>query len=138
MCKYATKHTPWPHSISVLAFTTLWLVHVSIWVIDYRINFYLSIYYKAEKPSVCLSVRLHFTRHADNSVVCASIETRLARNDCYVFWHQQVYFKFLGAIVFRQRSVEDTHVEKKRPLSKKVNGSNPGEVIFLMNAVTFS
>ena len=36
--------------------------------------------YKAEKPSVCLSV-CPSDRHADISAVYASIETRLARNE---------------------------------------------------------
>ena len=102
---------------------------------------FMTIYYllyKAEKPSVCSSIHI-FPRHADNSVECASIEARLARNDCYVFRHQQVCFlKFPGAIIFRQWSFEDTHVEKKRPLSKKASGSSPGAVIFIVNVVTFS
>ena len=42
-----------------------------------------SLLYKAEKPSVCLSVRPHFW-HADISVVSASIETGLARNESCV------------------------------------------------------
>ena len=41
---------------------------------------YSSLLYKAEKPSVCLSVRPS-DRHADISAVYASIETRLARNE---------------------------------------------------------
>ena len=36
----------------------------------------LLLLYKAEKLSVCLSVRLHFW-HADNSAVCALIERNL-------------------------------------------------------------
>ena len=43
-------------------------------------NLLLSLLYKAEKPSVCLSVRPS-DRHADISAVYASIETRLARNE---------------------------------------------------------
>ena len=38
--------------------------------------------YKAEKPSVCLSVLIFW--HADISVVSASIETGLARNESCV------------------------------------------------------
>ena len=41
---------------------------------------YIYLLYKAEKPSVRLSVRLHFW-NAHNSVVSASIETGLARNE---------------------------------------------------------
>ena len=47
--------------------------------------------YKAKKPSVCLSVHLHFW-HADNSTVCALIETGLARNESCVFEEHKVYF----------------------------------------------
>ena len=39
--------------------------------------------YKAEKPSVCLSVRLNFW-NADNSIVSVSIRTGLARNESCV------------------------------------------------------
>ena len=39
-----------------------------------------SLLYKAEKPSVCLSVRPS-DRHADISAVYALIEARLARNE---------------------------------------------------------
>ena len=52
-------------------------------------NLYLL--YKAEKPSVRPSVCLS-DRHADFSVVYASIETRLARNESWIFWDHEVYF----------------------------------------------
>ena len=56
--------------------------------------------YKAEKPSVCLSVRLSVGRLASNSVVSACIDVRLALRDSYVLWHVQVCFKkFLSAVV---------------------------------------
>ena len=88
--------------------------------------FFFFLLYKVEKPSVRLSVHLHFTHHADNSVMCASLKTRLARNNCYVFWHQRVCFlKFPGAIVFRQRSVEGTyvgHYQKSRWICNKIFG----------------
>ena len=48
-----------------------------------------SLLYKAEKPSVCLSVRL---RHADISAVSARIETGLTRNESCVFEDHKVYF----------------------------------------------
>ena len=43
----------------------------------------LNLLYKAEKPSVCLSVCLHFW-HAHNSAVFALIETGLAQNESCV------------------------------------------------------
>ena len=49
-----------------------------------------SLLYKAEKPSVCLSVRPD--RHADISAVSARIETRLAPNESCVFEDHKVYF----------------------------------------------
>ena len=49
-----------------------------------RVDTLASLLYKAEKPSVCLSVHLHFW-NADNSVVYASIETGLALNESCVF-----------------------------------------------------
>ena len=49
--------------------------------------------YKAEKPSVCLSVCLSVRlRHADISAVSAQIETGLARNESCVFEDHKVYF----------------------------------------------
>ena len=55
--------------------------------------------YKAEKPSVCLSVRLSVRRDG-NSVVSACINMGLALHDSYVFWHVQVCFKkFISAIL---------------------------------------
>ena len=63
--------------------------------------------YKVEKPSVCLSVRLHFW-HADNSVVCALIETGLARNESCVFREHKVYFyKPTEPTVHRQECIKD-------------------------------
>ena len=55
--------------------------------------------YKAEKPSVCLSVRLP-VRRTSNSVVSACIDVGLALHDSDVLWHVQVCFKkFLSTIV---------------------------------------
>ena len=53
------------------------------------IYIYISFYYIKLKSrlSVCPS-----DRHADISAVYASIETRLARNESWVFWDRQVYF----------------------------------------------
>ena len=49
-----------------------------------------SLLYKAEKPSVCLSIRLH---HADNSVMSASIEMGLFEmKGTYVVGENKVYF----------------------------------------------
>ena len=50
--------------------------------------------YKAEKPSVCLSVCLsvRICCRVDISAVAAWIDVRLARCDSYVFWHDEVYF----------------------------------------------
>ena len=42
---------------------------------------------KAEKPSICLSVSLHFSCHSNYSVVPALINTSLTRSDIYVIWH---------------------------------------------------
>ena len=60
--------------------------------------------YKAEKPSVCLSVHLHFW-HADNSAVFASIETGLARNESCVFKQQKFISTSLQNPLFINRSV---------------------------------
>ena len=66
--------------------------------------------YKAEKPSVCPSVRLHFW-HTDNSAVSAQIETRLARNESCVFEDHKVYFyKSIVPTVHRQECLEDEGV----------------------------
>ena len=63
--------------------------------------------YKAEKPSVCLSVHPHFW-HADISVMSASIETRLARNQSCAFGHHRVYFyKPTEPKIHRQECVKD-------------------------------
>ena len=54
--------------------------------------YYLRIYYIKLKSrlSVCLSVRTFLA--VSISVVAAWIDVRLARNDSYVFWHDEVYF----------------------------------------------
>ena len=46
--------------------------------------------YKAEKLSVCLSVRIFLAVWI--SAVAAWIDVRLARRDSPVFWHHEVYF----------------------------------------------
>ena len=69
-----------------------------------------SLLYKAEKPSVSLSVCLHFW-HADNSAVSARIETGLARNESCVFEDHKVYFyKPIVPAVHRQECLEDEGV----------------------------
>ena len=66
--------------------------------------------YKAEKPSVRLSVRLHFW-HADNSAVSARIGTRLARNESCVFEDHKVYFyKPIVPTIHGQECLEDEGV----------------------------
>ena len=66
-----------------------------------------SLLYKAEKPSVRLSVCLHFW-HAHNSAVFASIETGLARNESCVIEEDYVYFnKPTEPNVHRQECLKD-------------------------------
>ena len=68
-----------------------------------------SLLYKAEKPSVCPSVLTFW--HADISVVSASIEMRLARNQSYVFGDHRVYFyKPTEPTIHRQECVQDESV----------------------------
>ena len=65
-----------------------------------------SLLYKAEKLSVCLSV-LSFW-HADISVVSASIETGLTRNESCVIEEDEVYFnKPTEPNVHRQDCIRD-------------------------------
>ena len=53
----------------------------------------VNLLYKAEKPSVCLTVCLSVRlRHADISAVSARIETGLTRNESCVFEDHKVYF----------------------------------------------
>ena len=60
---------------------------------------YVYLLYKAEKPSVCLSVRLSVRRDC-NLAVSAWTNVELAQHDSYVLWHVQVCFKkFPDAIV---------------------------------------
>ena len=69
--------------------------------------FYLYLLYKAEKPSVCLSVHLNFWQ-ADNSVSSAWIETRFAWNERCVFVDHRVYFyKPTQPTVHQQERVKD-------------------------------
>ena len=71
---------------------------------------HLLLLYKAEKPSVCLSVRIFLAVWI--SAMAARNDVGLARNDSYVFWRDEVYFKkFLSALVFRQESAKDTRVD---------------------------
>ena len=61
---------------------------------------WLNLLYKAEKPSVRLSVCLSVGRLTGNSVVSACIDVGLALHDSYVLWHVQVCFKkLLSAVV---------------------------------------
>ena len=69
-----------------------------------------SLLYKAEKPSVCPSVCLHFW-HADNSAVSARIETRLARSESCVFGdHKVCFYKPIVPTVHGQECLEDEGV----------------------------
>ena len=52
--------------------------------------FIANLLYKAQKPSVCLSICTSW--HADNSVMSAWIKTRRARNESCVFEDHKVYF----------------------------------------------
>ena len=64
----------------------------------------------AVRPSVCLSVRLHFW-HAHNSVVGALIKMGLTRNESCVFEEHKVYFyKPTEPTVHRQECVKDEGV----------------------------
>ena len=68
-----------------------------------------SLLYKAEKPSVCLSVCTFW--HADISAVSTRIETGLARNESCVFEDHKVYFyKSIIPTVHRQECLEDEGV----------------------------
>ena len=69
--------------------------------------------YKAEKPSVCLSIRLSICTfwHADNSAMSARIATGLARNESCVFEDHKVYFyKPIVPAVHPQECLEDEGV----------------------------
>ena len=55
-----------------------------------RAGTFASLLYKAEKSSVCLSVRTFLT--VSFSAMAAWIDVRLARRDSYVFWYDEVYF----------------------------------------------
>ena len=72
-----------------------------------------SLLYKAEKPSVYLSVRPSVCTfwHADISAVSARIETGLARNESCVFEDHKVYFyKSIVPTVHRQECLDDEGV----------------------------
>ena len=55
-----------------------------------RAGTFASLLYKAEKPSVCLSVCTFW--HADISSMSARIDTGLAQNESCVFEDHKVYF----------------------------------------------
>ena len=69
----------------------------------------LSTIYKAEKPSVCLSIYCFW--HADNLAVSASIEAGLAQNESCVFKEHKVYFqKPTEPTVHQQECLKDDGV----------------------------
>ena len=54
--------------------------------------------------------------------MAARIDVGLARNDSYVFWRDDVYFKkFLSALVFRQESAIDTRVDPHSHLPQQIS-----------------
>ena len=66
--------------------------------------------YKAEKPSVCLSVCLH-CKLADDSAVSARIETGLAQNKSCVYEDHKLYFyKPIVPTIHRQECLEEEGV----------------------------
>ena len=74
------------------------------------IYIYIYILYKAEKPSVCMSIRLHFW-HADNSAVFASAKTELARNESCVFKEYKVcFYKPIELTIYQQECVKGNGV----------------------------
>ena len=77
----------------------LHLATLSSYILHDRAGTLASLLYKAEKPSVCLSVCLS-VRRAGNSAVSAWTKVGLALHNSYVLWHVQVCFKkFPDAIV---------------------------------------
>ena len=55
-----------------------------------QVHFLVYYIYKAEKPSVHLSVRTFCAVWF--SAMAAWIDVRLARRDSSIFWHDEVYF----------------------------------------------
>jgi len=71
--------------------------------------------YKDEKPSVCLSVCLHFWCHTANSVILAWIHLRLGLSDSYGLWHKQVcFYKFLRPLSWAQECFKEAAVVQFR------------------------
>ena len=63
--------------------------------------------------------------------MAARIDVGLARNDSYVFWRDEVYFKkFIRALVFRQESAIDTRVDPDSHLPQQSSAQ-------LVNALDF-
>ena len=75
--------------------------------------------YKAEKPSVCPSIRTFLA--VSFSAVAAWIDVRFARRDSYVFWHDEVYFlKVSKSLSFLTR-VPDRHpCRSRQPLTTAI------------------
>ena len=83
---------------------------------------FLNLLYKAEKPSVCLSVRPSVCTfwHADNSAVSAWIETGLARNESCIFEDHKVYFyKPIVPTVHWRECLEDKGVSSHKPVKQR-------------------
>ena len=63
--------------------------------------------------------------------MAARIDAGVARNDSYVFWRDEVYFKkFLRALVFRQESAIHTRVDPDSYLPQQFSAQ-------LVNALDF-
>ena len=63
-----------------------------VWMFKYSFALNERIYiYKAEKPSVCLSVCLS-VRRVDISAVSAWIDIKFAWNEVIIIWQDEVYF----------------------------------------------
>ena len=89
-------------------------MHILVIICNYvcmkQVASYIHLLYKAEKPSVCPSVRLYFW-HADNSAVSTRIETGLAQSKSCVFGDHKVYFyKPIVPTFHRQEYLEDEGV----------------------------
>ena len=81
--------------------------------------------------TVCLSVCM-IPRHADNSLVRVSIETKLARNDSCAFWHHtaNLFFELFSSYGISTAKRWRHPCKEKTANIKKANGSSSGEVAF--------
>ena len=66
------------------------ITRVNFWILKVSLVSCLYLLYKAEKPSVCPSVRIFLAVWI--SAMAARIDIGRARNDSYVFWRDEVYF----------------------------------------------